>query len=75
MNIQDDNNCRIYDLVEYKLKKWVDSFYLDSEEWHQAMHVLAAYLEGEVSVQWSKDKIEISILDEGENLLEKQKSQ
>jgi hypothetical protein len=63
MNTQSDSECRIYDLVEYKLKKWVDSFYLDSEEWHHAMHILAAYLEGDVAVQWTEDKIQISVLD------------
>ena len=72
MSIQNNSEGRVYDLVEYKLKKWVDSFYQDSEEWHQAMHILAAYLEGEVTVQWSKGKIEITIIDDKTNSSDQQ---
>jgi hypothetical protein len=72
MSIQNNSNCHVYDLVEYKLKKWVDSFYQDSEEWHHAMHILAAYLEGEVTIQWSKGKIEISSIDGETSSLDQQ---
>jgi len=49
--------CRIYDLLEYKLKRYVDSFRQGSDEWHTAMQILLLYLDGEVSIKWSSDII------------------
>lgn len=50
-----DVDCKIYDLVEYKLKRYIDSFYQGSEEWSTGMHVLLMYLQGEVEIRWCKD--------------------
>jgi len=53
-------NCKIHDLVEYKLKKYIDSFYQGSEEWSTGMHVLLMYMDGVVDIQWCKEGMVIS---------------
>ena len=53
-------DCKIYDLVEYKLKKYIDSFYQGSEEWSTGMHVLLMYMDGEVYIQWCSEGMVIS---------------
>ena len=49
--------AEIVDLVEYKLKKFVDSFYQGSKDWEIAMQIFMLYLEGEISIRWAGDGI------------------
>ena len=47
----------IIDLVEYRLKRFVDSFYQGSKEWEIAMQVFMLYLDGEINVRWAEGGI------------------
>ena len=49
----------IIDLVEYRLKMFVDSFYQGSKEWEIAMQVFMLYLDGEIEIRWSDEGIYI----------------
>ena len=43
----------IIDLVEYRLKRFVDSFYQGSKEWDIAMQIFMLYLDGEIHIRWA----------------------
>ncbi len=49
--------AEIVDLVEYKLKNFVDSFYQGSRDWEIAMQIFMLYLDGEISVRWNNEGI------------------
>ena len=65
--------CMVYDLVEYKLKKFIDSYSCGSEEWDVGMNLMLLYLDNEVTIKWSNEGIIISPTDkkvpEGTELL------
>jgi len=49
--------AEVIDLVEYKLKMFVDSFYQGSRDWEIAMQIFMLYLEGEITIRWVDDGI------------------
>lgn len=58
--MSESSDCEIYDLVEYRLKRNVDSFFQGSQEWERAMHILLLYLEGKIKVRWCTEGIIIT---------------
>ena len=55
-----EQECIIIDLVEERLKRYVDTFFQGSEEWGLAMQVLFMYLSREVDVSWCAEGIKVS---------------
>lgn len=60
----------VIDLVEYKLKMFVDSFYQGSRDWEIAMQIFMLYLEGDITVRWVDEGIFIKHKDSQLNLKE-----
>ena len=50
---QDD----IVDLIEYRLKKYVETFHQGTQDWDIASRILFMYLCGDVTVMWSSEGI------------------
>ena len=62
--------AEVIDLVEYKLKRFVDSFYQGSRDWEIAMQIFMLYLEGEITIRWGEGGIFIKHIDSDLNLKE-----
>lgn len=58
--VTENNPCIIYDLVEYKLKKYIDSFTCGTPEWDVAMNLMLLYLDEEINVKWCSEGLIIS---------------
>ena len=55
-----ENDCIVIDLIEERLKRYIDSFYQGSEEWSLAMQVLFMYMSGEIDVSWCAEGIKVT---------------
>lgn len=60
----------VIDLVEYKLKIFVDGFIQGSRDWEVAMQIFMLYLEGEIAVRWCNEGILVQHNDSDLNLKE-----
>lgn len=49
--------AEVIDLVEYKLKRFVDLFPQGSRDWEAAMQIFMLYMEGEINVRWCDEGI------------------
>ena len=56
--------CMVYDLVEYRLKKYIDSFPQGTAEWDVAMRLMLLYLDKDVTVKWCEDGMLITATSE-----------
>lgn len=54
-----EHECVIIDLIEVRLKKYVDTFHQGSEAWDIAMQVLLMYLSGEIDISWNAKGIKV----------------
>lgn len=47
----------VVDLIEYRLERYVESFYKGTDERQVASQLLMMYLIGEIDVRWSSESI------------------
>ena len=45
----------VVDLIEYRLKKYIDTFYQGTAEWNFASRILLMYLTGDITIRWCSE--------------------
>ena len=50
-------NSNVVDLIEYRLQRYVESFYKGTHERKVASKLLMMYLSGKIDVRWSSNSI------------------
>ena len=60
----EDSSCMVYDLTEYRLKKYIDSFPQGTAEWDVAMRLMLLYLDNDVTVKWCEEGMLITAINE-----------